>query len=273
MQSTAILDFFSKYINSQLGIVYDENNYFQLLNRLEEIAKALGKNNLETLYQDAQSGIEGKLKQALLDSATNNETSFFRDEKVFQAIESHVLKSAVQKSIDGHPFRIWSAACSTGQEAISLAILIREYAEKSKTMIRFKILGTDISQRVLSKATEGAYSPLEVNRGLSEKLKTKYFSLDSKENWVRNAELKADIEFKSLNLKESFSFPEDFHLILCRNVLIYQDVDGKTKILRKITNSLAVGGFLILGSGESLFGLSEDYEQLFIDGAVLYQKK
>lgn len=151
--------------------------------------------------------------------------------------------------------------------------MIREYSEKTKTLIPFEVLGTDISQRVLTKATAGSYSSLEVNRGLSEKLRDKYFSRDANENWVRNSELKMNMEFKSLNLKESFSFPSEFNLILCRNVLIYQNVEGKKKILEKITNSLAVGGFLILGSGESLVGLSDAYTQLFVEGAVLYQKK
>ncbi len=270
MQPIVILEFFSKYINSQLGIRYSENNYFQLQNRLEEIAKILGIQNLETLYQNAQIGIDGEFKRALLDSATNNETSFFRDEKVFYAIENHVLKLLMDQNVE---CRIWSAACSTGQEAISLTILLLEYFEKVNARINFKILGTDISQRVLTKATLGVYSELEINRGLPENLRNKYFHLNSKQGWCRNAEISAPIDFKSLNLKDDFTFSDPFQLILCRNVLIYQDIEGKKSILTKITNSLASGGFLILGSGESLFGLSEDYVQLFIDGAVLYQKK
>lgn len=272
MRTDEILHYFAKYIEAEVGIIYSEHNYFQLQNRLEEIAKLNGIPTIEIMYQKCQLGFCDKFKQNLLDLATNNETSFFRDPKVFKAIENIIIRLASENKSIPDNLRIWSAASSTGQEAISTAILISEYNEKMNTSIQFSITGTDVSERVLSKAKDGRYTQLEVQRGLTPQMLQKYFLQDADNQWVASPILTKNIEFKKLNLKDSFSFFENFQLILCRNVLIYQNVDAKMAILSKITSFLAPGGFLILGSGESLVGLSAAYQQVFDDGAVVYRK-
>lgn len=272
MKTDEILHYFAKYIEAEVGIIYSEHNYFQLQNRLEEIAKLNGIPNLEIMYQKCQLGFCNKFKQTLLDLATNNETSFFRDPKVFRAMENIIVRLSSENKSRPEELRIWSAASSTGQEAISTAILINEYNEKMNTSIRFSITGTDVSERVLAKAKDGRYSQLEVQRGLAPQMLQKYFLQDEDNQWVASPMITKNIKFNKINLKDSFSFNENFHLILCRNVLIYQNVDAKMEILSKITSFLASGGFLILGSGESLVGLSAAYEQVFDDGAVVYRK-
>lgn len=266
MQVPNMLQFFAKYIESELGIIYAEHNYFQLQNRLEEIAKLMGV-SLEKLSEQAQSGIHGTLKQLLLDIAANNETSFFRDPRIFQAIENVILKSNPQN------LRIWSAASSTGQEALSMAILIREYNLKNAGNIKFSILGSDISERVLERAKSATYTQLEVQRGLPMPLMIRYFSKDNEDRWTATAELSRMIEYKKINLKDNFSFTEKFDLVLCRNVLIYQNVEGKKDILGRVTAAMGAGGYLILGAGESLLGLSDAFEQISENGSILYRKK
>ena len=268
-----ILHFFAKYIESQLGIVYSDHNYFQLQNRLEEIAKLLSIDSVETLYHQAMTEISGNFKQLLLDVATNNETSFFRDPKVFNAIESMILPSYLKATTGDSVLRFWSAASSTGQEALSIAILLNEWNQKTGKKLKFSILGTDISQRILNRAKEAHYSQLEVQRGLPAAILQKYFTKNDQERWVASPELTRHIQFKKQNLLEAFLFADKFHVILCRNVLIYQSVDRKKVILERLTEMLLPGGFLILGSGESLLGLSTDYQQAASDGAVVYQKK
>ena len=272
MPHDQILIFFARYIEKELGIIYAEHNYFQLKNRLEEIAKLKGIENLDKLYELAQKGIQGDFKQLLLDIATNNETSFFRDPKVFKAIEALILAEHFKMN-NGSKLKIWSAAASTGQESVSTAILIKEFAAKFGKHIDFKILATDISERVLTKARKGIYSQLEVQRGLPAPMLIKYFKKDENDSWLVNPEIKNCIEFRSQNLKESFNFTESFDLILCRNVLIYQNVEGKKEILNRITKVLSTGGYLIMGSGESLLGLSNEYESVSSEGAVVYRKK
>lgn len=272
MKLEIILPYFAKVIEREIGIVYAEHNYFQLQNRLEDIAKSIGAPDILKLYEMAQNGISGSFKQQLLDVATNNETSFFRDIKVFRALESEVLANIKNKLRPGHPFRIWSAASSTGQEALSIVLMIKEWSKKHKCVFDFNVLGTDISDRALARAKNARYSRLEVQRGLPEELQQNYFEQVSPDTWAARPELMAHVSYRTLNLKEAFSFSDSFDLILCRNVLIYQSLEGKKEILKKITSSLSPGGYLVMGSGESLLGLSDDYQQTAAEGAILYKK-
>lgn len=272
MQHETILKFFAQFIEQELGIIYSDFNYFQLNNRLEEICKLLGVSSIENLYSQAQQGITGSFKQLLLDTATNNETSFFRDPRVFKAMENEIFPQ-IFKNRCSKKIRIWSAASSTGQEALSSAMLIQEYAKNCNQNCPFEVIATDISNRALDKARSGKYSQLEVQRGLPTPLMLKYFQKNEGDQWQANSDLLRNISFRSLNLKDNFSFPEKFDLILCRNVLIYQNVQGKIDILKKITNCLDANGYLILGSGESLLGLSDDYTQVSVESVILYKKK
>jgi chemotaxis protein methyltransferase CheR len=268
-----ILLFFAKYIELELGIVYAEHNYFQLQNRLEDIAKILLVDSVERLYANAKEEIAGQFKQLLLDLATNNETSFFRDQKVFQAIEDLFLPLFVQESPKNSQLRVWSAASSSGQEALSVSMVLKEWNLKNSQNIQFSVLGTDISERILKRAKAAQYTQLEVQRGLPQNLLNKYFIKNSEERWEASSELMSHIQFRKQNLLEPFLFTEKFHLIFCRNVLIYQNIDSKKEILKRLTEMLHPGGFLVLGSGESLMGLSNDYEQSTSNGAVIYRKK
>ena len=269
MQPDAILAFFARYIHAELGLVYAEHNYFQLQNRLEELAGRLGLAGTEALYSQAREGISGDFRQLLLDLATNNETSFFRDPQVFASIEAAVLRPAAR---EGRPLKIWSAASSSGQEALSLAILVQELRLKEGAAPEVRILGTDVSERMLRQAKAALYSELEVQRGLSSRLLSAYFRPTGKSEWAALPELTRTIEYRRLNLKEPFSFPEPFDLVLCRNILIYQDAADRKAILARISACLAPGGFLVLGAGESLIGISDDFEATAIAGAIIYQK-
>jgi len=263
MRTQEILSSFSKYIESELGIIYSEHNFFQLQNRLEEISRLTGV-KFEFLSDMLSRGEFDQYKQLLIDLSTNNETSFFRDPKVFIALEKIIEKFDGQRN-----FRVWSAACSSGQEAISIAITIKEL----NPSLAFTIDATDISERILLKAKEGAYSQLEVRRGLSDSHLEEYFRQVGSDRWQVNSEISRHIVFNKLNLIDEFPFKEKFDLVFCRNVLIYQKVEGKIDIINKITESLETGGYLVLGSGESLLGVSNHYEQAFYGDAVVYKKK
>jgi chemotaxis protein methyltransferase CheR len=273
MPRDQILTFFSKYIESELGMVYSENNDFQLQNRLEEIVKLHNFANIQELYEVAQKGMIGSLKQLVLDVATNNETSFFRDTKYFNA-----FRNLIEQQMKGDLFlqkelKIWSAASSTGQEALSISILIDELKKKHNSSLLYSILGTDISERALTKAREAKYRQLEVQRGLTTAQMIQYFTKDDKDIWEASKELTKYIQFTKMNLRDDNYPYNGFHFIFCRNVLIYQNVENKIKILNKLESCLVPGGFLILGVGESLIGLDQDYETVMMDNAVIYRKK
>jgi chemotaxis protein methyltransferase CheR len=267
--------FFAQHIMRELGIVYEEHNYFQLENRLEEICRLLGKENIQALYEQAKGGIPGNFRQLLLDLATNNETSFFRDPKVFELIKKVVLPQFIETHPSPGLFRVWSAASSTGQEAVSIAILIDQWNRQSVAKIDFSILGTDISERVLQRAKSGCYSQLEVQRGLSSGLLIEYFKNRGDlqlGQWSVNESLHRRIRFEKQNLKQSFSHLGRFDLILCRNVLIYQNVESKAEILRRLVANLNEGGYLILGAGESIMGFNLDLTSHIENGVIVYRK-
>lgn len=270
MQLNDTLAFFAKVIEGELGIIYAEDNYYQLQNRLEDIARLLGDDGIPTLHARAQKGITGSFRQLLLDLATNNETSFFRDPRVFNALAEVVLPEL--KPVAGK-VRIWSAASSTGQEALTLSMVIEELLAKKPIATRFEILGTDISERVLERARKRVYTQLEVQRGVPAPLLLKYFTRAANDQWCPVPRIAERTTFAKLNLKDTFHFPEKFQLILCRNVLIYQNMESKIEILRRLTAQLAEDGYLVLGSGESLLGISADYEARNIGGALVYRKR
>lgn len=272
------LRFFAGFIESEIGIVYSEVNYYQLESRLEDIAKQLGVRDPVELWERARTqGISGSLKLLLIDIATNNETSFFRDPNVFQAIRSILIESAPTNHPD-RPFKIWSAACSTGQELYSLAILLSEVREKHG--FYYTVLATDISERVLKRAQDGIYSHLEVQRGLTQEQLGRHFKVEEPhgssdepyKTWRVRSELKYNMSFMKLNLLEPWRGVEVYNLILCRNVLIYQTVENKKKVLSKLYDHLAPGGYLVLGGAESLIGLFDELEYVTKEGAVVYKK-
>ena len=271
------LIYFARMIENEIGIIYSDSNFFQLQNRLEQIAKTLGHETVQELYQSVRLAPNHQMKQLLLDVATNNETSFFRDPKIFHALQSTIFpkflkEKTVVKTAEnslGNNLRIWSGACSSGQEAYSLGMILSELNAPSITPV--EIVCTDISTRALEKATQATYSSLEVSRGLSPELKAKYFAQDPDGNWKVRPELRSLAQFKMLNLLDPFESLGTFDLICCRNVLIYQNVERKKIILAKLRKQLRPDGYLILGSGESMIGLTEEFEIEKIGEVIVYK--
>ncbi len=270
------LSFFATFIEQNLGIVYSEINYFQLEMRLNDIMSFLGFNSPDEMYSSAVQGISGSFRELLLDAATNNETSFFRDPSAFQIILDQLIRPQIATFSSSVPYRIWSAACSNGQEPYSLAMMLsHEFGSLFPGC--FEILATDFSTRVLNYAKLGRYSQLEVQRGLPIHYLLNFFSKIVGERgedvWQLKHELQRPITFKQMNLLEKSPDSEKFNLILCRNMLIYQNVENKKYILSRITNCLHKGGYLVMGAAESLIGLSDDYDLVSFDRVVLYRKK
>jgi chemotaxis protein methyltransferase CheR len=271
LENNFILQFFAKYVESELGIVYLEANYFQLEHRLKEIASIMGMGGIDELYHLASNGIDGKLKNLLLDMATNNETSFFRDVSVFKALSEFMVPTLLA-SEGKTSINIWSAASSSGQEAYSIAMELQEYKQKSSDFFSFTILVSDISEAILKRASEGKYSKLEVQRGLSSELLNKYFHQADGDSWQVKSSLSSVMTFKKINLLNSWDGIGPFDIIFVRNVLIYQSVENKKKIIGQIHKKLNPNGFLVMGAAESLFGISDEFKQLSHGTSIVYQK-
>lgn len=274
------MKFFADFIEGKLGIVYVKDNYYQLEKRLADIATQLNLASIDELWQKAQGGIFGQMKMLLLDLATNNETSFFRDPGLFKTIEDKILTEARFSGDHPQPLRIWCCATSTGQEVYTMAIILNAW-QRHNTKRTFSFLATDYSQRVLAQAEAGRYSQLEIQRGLPATMLVRFFHNESKGEasashspaWMVNDDLKKNITFKQQNLLESFGYIGPFDIVMCRNVLIYQNVENKRKIIAEMAKKIAPNGYFIMGAAESLTGLSDEFDLRQFDRSVVYQKK
>ena len=268
------IKFFADFIEKELGIIYAEHVYYQLQQRLEKVAEHLGVKDTDTLYEQAvEKGITGEFRAFLLDISTNNETSFFRDTSIYNALENFIIPQLKKDFPTVFTYRVWSAASSTGQEPYSIAMLAHEARQQDPTLPRIEIKGTDISDKALARCRAGRYSQLEISRGLSQARLERYFTKTEDSQFQVKPEISSLVDFSKQNLLDGFSNLGKFHIILCRYVLIYQDTAKKKQILGRLVNALHPRGFLIMGGSESAIGLSTDLEQVEHKGAVFYRAK
>lgn len=267
-----ILKYFSKFVFDHIGIVYSEVNYYQLETRLESAVAHFELQSVEQLHQKVAIHKDQEVIKYILDIATNNETSFFRDPKVFRELINKVVRpiAANKQSV-----RIWSAACSSGQEPYSLAMELENLKLVFPDLI-YQIEATDFSHRILKKAESGLYSQLEVQRGLGSANLVKYFKQSEKTDptgplWEISPALRNRIRFSHFNLLEPLRQTGKFDVILCRNVLIYQDHNQKKEILKNMNKFLKPNGHLILGCAESVSGLNDLYEPVQFENARFFK--
>lgn len=271
--SKEMLEYVATLVEKSLGIQYSKENHYQLEKRMNEVAAAFGMRDTEELFHTLRERTNQKAINALLDASTNNETSFFRDHAVFDAFANDLLNNPEFNGNKQNNIRIWSAASSTGQEAYSLAILLRQW-QLQKPNRNYEIVVTDFSDRVLQQAKEGKYSDLEVQRGLTPDFLNKHFEKNTADPkyWMVRPELKRQMSFRKVNLLEDWSDIGSFDVVFCRNVLIYQNMENKKKIISRLVNTILPEGYLVLGAAETLIGLSEKFEIRRLGKAVYYQK-
>lgn len=263
---------FADFIEKNIGIIYQETNYFQLEHRLNDICTQTGVATVADLWQKVSAGLEPRIKDLILDLATNNETSFFRDLAIFKALSDYMVPEIQKKYPTKKTIDIWSAAGSTGQEAYSIAMTFANCKDLNVMFPDCNIFVSDISDRVLQKAKDGLYNHLDVQRGLPAKNLISFFEKEGDSNWRIKSTLRSKLNFKKINLLEPFPLIGNFDVIFCRNVLIYQSVENKISVIKKMSQLLPIGGYLVLGSAESMIGLSEDFKQIHLDRAVFFEK-
>lgn len=195
-----------------------------------------------------------QLMYDVVEAMTINETSFFRDSKPFNFLRSNILP----EFRDSGPMRIWSAACSTGQEPYSILITAQE-AKATGVGGAVDVVATDISNSTVEKARRGEYSQFEVQRGMPIQMLVKYFRQDN-DRWIVRDELKNMVSFELVNLTNDFSRLGRFEVIFCRNVLIYFEQDTKADIMKRIHQLIKPGGYLILGGSETNYGVESLFE-------------
>ena len=197
-------------------------------------------------------GKEPSLSQQVVEALLNNETYFFRDRAPFDVLQRHALPELAERRAKAKRLRIWSAGCSTGQEAYSLAMLFAEEPEKWRGWT-IDILGTDVSTGCIERARAGTYSQFEVQRGLGINQMIKWFE-ECADGWRAVEELRRPVRFQVHNLLEQAPHPGGFDIVLCRNVLLYLSPDKKSQSFDRLAGSMAEDGWLMLGAGETVIG-------------------
>jgi len=265
-----IFKFFSDYIYKEVGIVYQAHDQYRLETRLNTIQKTLNLNSLDEVYDLFANGANKEQKQLLTNISTNNETYFMRDQKPFKAL-GQVIIPELLKDLKNFKINIWSAGCSTGQEVCSMLMAIDNFSG-AEALSRIQIDATDISSQALDKAKKGIYDGLEVQRGLPAPYLVKYFNQKEDASWIFNEKIHGRANFKEFNLLTG-NFPKDlYHVIFCRNVLIYQDMSNRTKILAQFLQALKPNGYLFMGSGESMIGTKLSFKQESVTDAMVFRK-
>lgn len=271
MADSEVYKFFSEYVYKHTGILYKEQDYYRLDSRFNTLIKHFELKDVNELFSLYVQKITPEMHTTLIDLCTNNETYFMRDLKPFKAFAKEGVAYLNEKFPGTVKFNLWSAACSTGQEPLSLLMALDSFGE-NVSLDKFNIEASDISSEALKKAQSGVYTGLEVQRGLPANLLIKYFT-SVEDTWHIQKTLLNRISFKSFNLLTG-NFPvSQYHIIFCRNVLIYQDMENKRKILKNICDALKPGGLMFMGAGESLIGIDIPMSQKELGKAFCYVKE
>jgi len=207
--------------------------------------------------QKMKSGAEA-LTVDVVEAMTTNETFFFRDKVPFDHLRETMIPALLQARAARRSLRIWCAAGSTGQEPYSIAMCLKEYGPALAGW-RTEIIATDLSKEVLEKSKAGLYSQFEVQRGLPIQLLVKHFKQVG-ELWQLNADIRAMVQHRQLNLLQDFSHLGTFDVIFCRNVLIYFDQETKVGIFSRLAKLMEADGFLALGAAETVVGLTDVFK-------------
>jgi chemotaxis protein methyltransferase CheR len=248
-------EFLRKLLKERSGLDLSSDKQYLVESRLIPLARRGGLSGIAELVAKIRSGGEA-LTLEVVEAMTTNETFFFRDKIPFDHLRQTVLPELVQARANRRSLRIWCAASSTGQEPYSIAMCIKEFAPLAGW--RVDIVATDLAQGVLEKSKAGIFSQFEVQRGLPIQMLVKYFR-QTGELWQLNADIRAMVQHRQLNLLQDFSHLGRFDVIFCRNVLIYFDQDTKIRIFDRLAKALEPDGVLALGAAESVVGISDAF--------------
>lgn len=244
---------FQRFLDTACGIVLGDNKQYLVANRLRRIMEELNISTLHELVRRIESHQPAGLKERVIDAMTTNETFWFRDALPFDALKDVILPQLLLERRSRN-LRIWSAACSSGQEPYSISMILEEFRARhpGALVMNPEIIATDISTAVLDNARAAEYDGLSVSRGLSDGRRMMFFDPLEGGRFRLKREITQRVRFQRLNLKDNYGALGQFDILFCRNVLIYFAAELKCDILTRMHATLKEGGYLILGASESL---------------------
>ncbi len=264
---------FTRFIHELTGMVLDRSKAYLVETRLGGLLSTLGCGTYSELFYKVRH--DAALKNLVIDRITTQDTGFFRDQGAFEMLQLEILPQliAARRQYPGQPrvsLRVWSAGCSTGQEAYSIAIAIKDLLG-DLSPYALEILGTDISQAAVDKASKGIYSTFEIERGLSEATLLRHFKTEGDQFRISD-ELRPLVSFRKLNLHEDFAALGRWDIIFCRNVAVDFSEADKKNLFDRFHTALLPDGVLVIGATESLLGLCPQYKARRHLRSVFYAK-
>ena len=250
-------EYLRKILKERSGLDLAADKQYLVESRLVPLARKAGLPGIGDLVQKMKGGAEA-LTADVVEAMTTNETFFFRDKVPFDHLRETMIPALLQARAARRSLRIWCAAGSTGQEPYSIAMCLKEYGAALAGW-RTEIIATDLSNEVLEKSRAGLYSQFEVQRGLPIQLLVKYFKQVG-ELWQINADIRAMVQHRQLNLLQDFAHLGTFDVIFCRNVLIYFDQDTKVGVFTRLAKQMETDGYLALGAAETVVGLTDVFK-------------
>ena len=268
---------FSQYVHKLTGITLDDSKGYLVESRLGGMLTETGAGTFSELLYKIKGDMTRRLERKLIDQITTGETLFFRDQAPFELLAHKILpdlidkRTAAQRGRGPIPIRIWSAACSNGQEVYSIAMILKELAGSSMDRFQIRILGTDISDQAVATASRGLYNRVEIERGLPADKLRRYFTPERDGAYKISDELRAMATFRTLNLMNDFNSVGRFDIVLCRNVAIYFNDADRTSFFNRLGRVMEPDGYLLIGATESITGLCPQYVSHRYLRSVFYQ--
>ena len=263
-------DQFCQFLESVTGIVLGKNKHYLVSSRLNRLMLERELASYSDLLREVNKTVNSGLREQVIDAMTTNETMWFRDIYPYTVLYDTILPELSQ--IKDRPIKIWSAACSSGQEPYSISMIIQEYMRKNSLAFSrgIQITATDISIAMLNYSKRARYDEAAMKRGVSDERRKQFFK-PVDDLWEVSPEIRSRITFKQLNLQANYSTLGKFDLVFCRNVLIYFSSEFKTDILEKMAGVTNKNGYLYLGSSESPTRYTKKYKMVRAPGGVIYQ--
>ena len=269
------------FIENECGVLLGKEKAYLIENRLSKLAKDLGCRTFGEFYQKLSlSPRADKLRSLTVDAITTHETLWFRDQHPFKILRERLLPEYRKAIHQGNrsDINIWSAACASGQEPYSIAMTAADFftdsgCEAGVCDKQINILATDISTAMLAQAEAGRYDANAMTRGLPTDTLNRYFKKE-KNKWILSPDIRNMVTFRQLNLKDPVAgIIGPFDIIFLRNVIIYFSEPFKKRLLNRVAGLLNSGGYLFLGTGETVGGYSEAFDILEYEGTIFYQIK
>lgn len=262
---------FCRFLEDACGIVLGDNKHYLVASRLKRLQEDLSITGIAELLTRLKSDRAGILRAKIVDAMTTNETYWFRDQQPFAMLQELILPELFEKK--PRKIRIWSAACSSGQEPYSISMAYLEtVAMKMRNPPELEIVATDISPTMVKACAAGLYDELALSRGLSAERRARFFSTEGK-LWRVKKEVSAPIRFVEFNLMKNYASLAKFDIIFCRNVLIYFSSDAKMDIIKRMGESLTPQGYLFLGGSESIANYSSAFDTVRHKSGLAYRLK